>query len=221
MARFSTFARDLQLATAGIAPENLNRELAKFAKDELAKAIAAGEASTIYQQFVNTRGGIVEGAPVDSVEAPGPVVFLFSYWQPIVAFTLAELEKRSPRKSGAYIASHVVMVGSQVLRPDAEIAAGEEVSVVATVPYSRKIESGFQKVSTGEAVFQDVRRKVQSQFGRAVDVKFRMVYIPNGYILKGRFRRGRKEFSRKKLQRDTQAGARMSYPAIVMNMKAG
>ena len=217
MARFETFARDLQLATADLAPEAISRELARFARSSLADVIAAGEASTIYTKYVNGR----EGADEETVVPPGPIVYDFSYWQPILAFTLAELEKRSPRQSGSYIASHVVMVGSQVMRPDAEIAAGEEVSVVATVPYARKIESGFQKVSTGEAVFQDVRRKVQSQFGRAVDVKFRMVYIPNGYILKGRFRRGRKEFSRKKLQRDTQAGARMTYPAIVMNMKAG
>lgn len=217
MARFEAFARDLQLATADLAPEAISRELARFARSSLADVVAAGEASTIYTKYVNGR----EGAEEETVVPPGPIVYDFSYWQPILAFTLAELEKRSPRKTGAYIASHVVMVGSQAIRPDAQIAAGEEVSVVATVPYARKIESGFQRVSTGDAVFQDVRRKVQSQFGRAVDVKFRMVYIPNGYILKGHFRRGYKEFARRKLQSDTQAGARMTYPAIVMNMKAG
>ncbi|KUL94322.1 hypothetical protein DK26_15015 [Bosea sp. WAO] len=216
MARFETFARDLQMATADLAPAAINQELAKFARGALRDAIAGGEASSIYTKYVNGR----EGAEEETVEAPGPIVYDFSYWQPILAFTLAELEKRSPRRSGDYIASHVVMAGSQVMRADAEIAAGEEVSVVATVPYARKIESGFQRVSTGEAVFQDVRRKVQSQFGRAVDVRFRMVYIPNGYVLKGRFRRGYKPFARTKLQRDTQAGARTTYPAIVMNMKA-
>ncbi|HEV7337022.1 MAG TPA: hypothetical protein VGO06_13705 [Bosea sp. (in: a-proteobacteria)] len=216
MARFETFARDLQMATADLDPAVINRELAKYARASLRDAIAGGEASSVYTKYVNGR----EGAEEETVEVPGPIVYDFSYWQPILAFALAELEKRSPRKTGDYIASHVVMVGSQVMRPDAEISAMEEVSVVATVPYARKIESGFQRVSTGEAVFQDVRRKVQSQFGRAVDVRFRMVYIPNGYILKGRFRRGRKQFSRTKLQRDTQAGARMTYPAIVMSMKA-
>ncbi len=214
--RFETFARDIQLATAGIAPEAINRELAKFAKDELAKAIAGGEASSIYTRYVNG----VEGASEDSVETPGPIVYDFSYWQPILAFTLAELEKRSPRKTGAYLAGHAVMIGSQVVRPDAEIAAGEEVTVVATVPYARKIETGFQKVSTGDAVFQDVRKKVMRQFGKAVDVRFRMVMIPGGYILKGRFRRGYKQFARTKLRGDTIAGARMTYPALVMNMKA-
>lgn len=215
MARFETFARDLKLATADMAPEAISRELARFARSSLADVIAAGEASTIYTKYVNGR----EGANEETVVPPGPIVYDFSYWQPILAFTLAELEKRSPRKSGDYIASHVVMVGSQVLRPDAEIAAGEEVSVVATVPYARKIESGFQRVSTGDAVFQDVRRKVQSQFGRAVDVRFRMILISNGYILKGRFRRGYKPFARRKIQRDTQAGSRMTYPAITMRMK--
>jgi len=215
MARFETFARDLQLATADLAPNVIGRELAKLARSSLADAIAAGEASTIYTKYVNGR----DGAEEESVVLPGPIVYDFSYWQPIIAFTLAELEKRSPRKSGDYIASHVVMVGSQVLRPDAEIAAGEEVSFVATVPYARKIESGFQRVSTGDAVFQDVRRRVQAQFGRVVDVRFRMVLIANGYVLKGRFRRGYKPFARRKIRRDTEAGARMTYPAIIMRMK--
>ena len=216
MARFSTFARDLQMATAGIAPENLNRELAKFAKDELAKAIAAGEASSIYTRFVNGK----EGASEESVEAPGPIVYDFSYWGPILKFALDYLEKRSPRKSGDYIRSHVVMVGSQMMRPDAEFAAHEEISIVATVPYSRKIEAGHMRMSVPSGVFQDARKAVQSQFGRVIDVRFRMVLIPGGYTLKGVFRRGYKPFARTKLRADTAAGARMTYPALVMAMKA-
>lgn len=214
--RFSTFERDLQMATAGMAPEAINRELAAFAKRALADAIASGEASPIYTQYINGR----EGAPIDSVIAPGPALFVFSYWQPIIKFALDYLEKRSPKKSGDYIKSHVVMVGSQVMRPDAEFAAGEEISIVATVPYSRKIEAGHMRMSVPSGVFQDARKAVQSQFGRVIDVRFRMVLIPGGYTLKGVFRRGYKPFARKKLKADTQAGARLTYPALVMNMKA-
>lgn len=216
MARFKTFARDLQLATADLTPDAINRELAKFARQSLREVIDGGEASSVYTKYVNGR----EGAEEETVDArSGGILYEFSYWQPILSFTLTELKKRSPRRSGAYVASHVVMVGSQVMRPEAEIVVGEEVSVVATVPYARKIETGHQRVSTGEAVFQDVRRKVQAQFGRAVEVQFRMVMVPNGYVLKGHFRRGHKQFSRQKLRRDTSAGARMTYPAIVMRMK--
>lgn len=213
--RFETFAKDLQLATADLAPEKINGELAKFARRSLAEEISAGNASTIYTKFVNGR----EGAEEETVQVPGAIVYEFSYWGPIISFALAALEKRSPKKTGAYIKSHVVMIGSQVISPTAEIAAGEEVAIVATVPYSRKIEVGGMRMSVPDGVFQDVRRLVQSQFGRAVEVRFKMITIPGGYVLKGRFRRGYKPFARRKIRPDTAAGAIMTYPSLQMRMK--
>jgi hypothetical protein len=75
-------------------------------------------------------------------------------------------------------------------------------------------------MSVPDGVYLDITRKVQSQFGRMVKVRFRMILIPNGYILKGRFSRGYKPGARRKLAKDTQAGARMTYPAMVMSMGA-
>lgn len=215
MARFTTFARDLQLATAGMQPAAINRALAQFAKDELAKAIAGGEASSIFTRYVNGR----EGAAEDSVEAPGPIVYDFSYWQPIIAFALDFLQKRSPVLTGRYQSTHVVMLGSQVVSPTAEIGAGEEVQIVNTQPYARKIEVGHMLMSMPDGVYQDALRAVRSQFGRVIDVRFRMVLIPGGYTLKGVFRRGYKPGARTKLKRDTQAGARMTYPSLQMRMR--
>lgn len=216
MARFETFAKDLQLATADLRPEVINRELARFAKEELAKAIDGGEASTIYTRYVGGR----EGAPEESVRVPEAIVYDFSYWQPIIAFTLEALRKRSPVLSGRYQNTHVVMLGSQVVAPDVEISAGEEVAIVNTQPYARVLEVGNVRVrDPGDAIYQATRRVVQAQYGKVVDIRFRMVTIPNGYRLKGRFRRGWKQFARTKLRPDAAAGAAMTYPALVMNMR--
>jgi hypothetical protein len=207
-------ARDVELATVDLQPENLARELARFARSELANVIASGQASSIYQKFVNGR----EGAQEETVEPPGPILYEFSYWQPIIEFAMQFLDRRSPKLKGDYAASHRVMIGSQFISPDTQISAGEEVTIVATVPYSRKIEVGFMKMSVPDGVYEDAARAVGSQFRGMVKVKFRMILIPNGYILKGRFRRGYKPGARRKLARDTQAGARMTYPALVMAM---
>lgn len=206
--------RDVSLATAGIAPENIARELAAFARAELKRVIAGGEASTNYQTFVNG----TEGASEDSVRPPGPILYRFSYWQPVIRFALQELQRRSPVRSGRYQATHVVMLGSQVVAPDVDIAAGEEVRIINTVPYARKIEVGHMKMSVPDGVYQDVLRKVQSQFRGMIKVQFQMVMIPNGYVLKGVFKRGYKPGARRKLAKDTQAGAQMTYPALVMKM---
>ncbi|MCU0731651.1 MAG: hypothetical protein MUE84_08690 [Hyphomonas sp.] len=206
--------RDVRLATAAIAPENIRKELARFARRELANVIASGEASPIYTKFVNGR----EGAEEETVEPPGPILYEFSYWRPIIEFVLQFLERRSPVDTGRYQSSHKVMLGSQFIEADTTISAGEEVTVVATVPYSRKIEVGFMRMSVPDGVYQDAMRAVQSQFRGMIRVKFEMIMIPNGYILKGRFRRGYKPNARRKLARDTQAGARMTYPALRMTM---
>lgn len=216
MARFETFAKDLQLATADLQPDVINRELAKFAREELAKAIDSKEGSSIYTRYVGGR----EGAPEESVRVPEAILYQFSWWQPILAFTLEALRKRSPVLTGRYQNSHVVMIGSQVVSPEAEIAAGEEVMVVATVPYARVLEVGNVKVrAPGDAIYQSTRQVVHRQFGKAVDIRFRMVTIPGGYRLKGRFRRGYKQFARTKIRPDTAAGATMTYPALIMSMR--
>ncbi len=215
---FTLTRRDVQLATEGISPENINRELAQFAKLELAKAIDGGEASPIYDRYVNGR----HGAPEESVQAPGPILYVFSYWKPIIEFALDFLRKRSPVLTGKYQGSHVVMVGSQILRPDAEIGAGETVHIVATVPYARKIEVGHMRMSVPDGVYADAGRAVKQRFGGrngAVIVRNRNIEIPGGYILKGVFTRGYKPGARKKLGKDVAAGTRMTYPALELRMR--
>lgn len=218
MAKFQTFAKDIQMATAGLAPEAVSAELARFAVKERDGFIKRGEASPTFETYVNG----VQGAAEASVKAPGPILYVFSYWEPILAFAKEALARRSPRLTGAYVDSQVVMVGGQVLQPGAPIAADEEVMLIPTVPYARKIEMGHMEMSVPRFVVYDAATAVARRFGGAkgpLKVDMRMVHIPNGYILKGVFRRGIRPHSRRGLKRDTQAGARMTYPAIVMWMK--
>ena len=213
--RFEMTDRDVRLATADISPENIGKELARFARSELSEAIINGEASPTYDKFVNGR----EGAEEETVVPPGPILYVFSYWEPIIEFALAYLNKRSPVLTGRYQGSHVVMIGSQVVSPSTQISSDEEVIIVNTQPYSRKIEVGHMRMSMPDGVYEDARAAVQRQFGRALQVRVKQILLPNGYILKGRFTKGYKKFARTKLKRDTEAGARMTYPALVMTMR--
>lgn len=216
--KFRTFDQDIRMATAGIAPERIAAELARFAKSERDRLIADRQASPMFDTFVNG----VRGAAEEAVKPPGPIVYVFSYWQPVIEFTLAALRRRGPRLSGDYEASHMVMIGGQVIRPDTPISADEEVTIVATVPYARKIEVGHMRMSVERGVYQDVAQMVRSRFGGttgAFDARYRPIEIPGGYILKGRFTRGFRKHARRDLKRDTRAGARMTYPAIIMSMK--
>jgi hypothetical protein len=215
MARFETFAQDLKLATQGLAPESIERELAQFAKRELAQAISSGSGRSVYERFVNGRRGAVE----EQVIAPGPILYVFSWWPEIIRFGLESLIARSPEKSGDFKRGWFVMVNDAVVSDYDTIPVDATVTLTNRQPYSRKIEVGHMRMSVPHGVAEDVRGMVSRQYGAIVSVQKKMILLPNGYVLKGRFRRGYREHARAGLQKDTQRGQPVTYPALVMSVK--
>jgi hypothetical protein len=215
VARISTFAKDLQLATAGISSGAVAPALAAFARRELAAAIQSGEGSERYNKFVNGREGVAE----ETVIAPGPIVYLFSWWREILEFALQSLVERSPDKSGRYKRSWFVMTSGGRVKSFDDIPIGATVTLSNDQPYSRKIDVGHMQMSVPPGVIEDVRKMVMGKFGNMVTAKRTMIPLPGGYVLKGHFRRGYRQFARKKLRRDTQAGSQMLYPALVLSIR--
>lgn len=217
MARISTFAKDLQLATAGIAPESIAKELAAYARRELSKSIQVGEGSERYDRYVNGNLGAAE----ETVVPPGPILYVFHWWREIIEFALQSAVERSPDASGRYKQSWFVMTTGGVIKSFDEIPINSTVILTNNQPYSRKIDVGHMQMSVLPGVVEDVKKMVMSKFGNFVDAKRTMIPLPGGYILKGRFKRGYRPFARTKLRQDTAAGAQMTYPALVLSMKAG
>lgn len=236
MARFQAFDREIKFVTEGISQEAITRELAQFARRELKKAISEG-ASPVYDLYVN-------GRPASSefeVDAPGPIVYEFALWEPVITLALSELQKRAPHKSGRFRNSFIVIVDGVVVSPMADIPARSEVIITNFQPYVRKAEGGVLGVPRRQ-IFDGTKRVLASRFGNegrntpaAFRFETRWLNIASGvhpdipYILKGRqrviaakashkssaFRAGRASLSRRK---DLEAGQAITYPAIVMNM---
>lgn len=215
MPRISTFAKDLQLATAGIAPENIGKELAAFARSELANAIQEGEGSERYERYVNGRLGAQE----ETVVPPGPILYVFHWWREIVEFVLQTAVERSPEKSGDYKKSWFIMTPGGVVKSFDDIPINSTVVLTNNRPYARKIDVGHMRMTVPPGIVEDVRKAVMARFGNFVIAKRTMIPLPGGYVLKGRFRRGYRPFARTKLRSDTMAGAQMTYPALVLSMK--
>lgn len=216
MARLETFDRDIQVATAGLSQQAISAALAAFAKAELARLIASGEGTASYDRFVNGNAG----APEESVIPPGPILYVFRRWRQVIEFALADLEKRSPVKSGDYKFAHIPMLGGVPITNLDDVPADAEVQITNVMPYARKIEVGHMHMSVPPGVYEASRQAVQRQFGNIVDVSMRMVQLANGYVLKGHFHQGVGRFARTKLRRDTAAGQPVTYPALVMKMRA-
>lgn len=218
MGTLNTFAADLRLATADIEPVAVGAALARFALEQLAEAIASGEASPTYDRYVNGRLGVPEFA----VEPPGPILYLFAGWEEVIPWTIARLVQRSPDLRGRYKAGHTAFVDWKPVVDPATVPREATVTITSPVDYVRKIEVGGQRMKVRPHIYEDVYAAVRRRFGGPsgfLDVRFLYQTIPGGYVLKGRYRRGPADFARKGLRPDTRAGEPLTYPCIEMRMR--
>lgn len=205
---FEHFDRELRVALAGTEPEEMRRELAAFARASLAELIASRAAPAEYARFVNGRAGAAE----ETVQLPGPIVYVFTNWRLAVETALAELVRRVPRKTGRYSRSFLVVVGGREVTDFDAIPPGGEVVIVNSQPYTRKMEVG-ENGEAGDRHFDLARGAFNRRFSGAFKASVQFLNVSAGlrpdmpYILK---RGGR---SRRK---DRQAGQPISYPALIL-----
>lgn len=209
------FTKNLRLATAGIEPNEIAAQLAALAKTSLSEVIQSGEGSPLYDRYVNGR----YDADESTVVPPGPILYDFHWWSEIIEFALATLEARSPVKTGKFKASWQVTVNNEQIEDYSEISIGSTVMIVNVQPYARKIEVGHMHMSLPSGVAEDAVLIVRRHFGNVAEIRKTMTTISGGYILKGFFTKGVRQFARTKLRRDTTAGAEMTYPAISINLR--
>lgn len=215
MARLQSLARDLQLATAGIAPDKIATALAAFARTELAKTIADGTGSPNYDRFVNGR----PGADEDSVVPPGPIVYVFNWWGDVVTFALQVLIDLSPEESGDYKHSWIIRADGQPVTDPKSINVASIVEITNDSDYHRSIVVGHKKYRLGHQNIEATRQKVNSVYGNMITARSTMIQLPGGYVLKGRFRRGHRKYARRKLRADVGAGTAMTYPTLQLSIK--
>lgn len=230
MATFETFGREITLATQGLTGDAVAKLLAKFARAELAKVIASGAGSESYTRYVNGREGAVE----ESVVPPGPILYVFSNWSLIVNDALEQLVKLSPRKSGAFARSFIVIVGGKAVTDFSQIPHDAEVIITNAQPYVRKINlqsaggtSGGRTlgVTAAPTLFERARKSLISRFGsKFVIAKVRYLDIPAGihpqipYILKGGMQAARLATKGGPRTRRAKGGDALTYPSLVLNM---
>lgn len=209
MPGFETFDRDIKLATRDLDQGAVNKALAAFARSELHKVISSGQASTTYDRYVNGR----RGASEDAVQAPGPILYEFANWPLVIRAALAELAKRSPRRTGRYASGFLVLANNAVVRNFSDIKPEDEVVIFNVRPYTRRIEAGANR-SSGKRHFDQTRRVLANRFRGAFAFQTQYLEMPRGihsdvpYVL--RHAQGRRK--------DRQAGSPITYPSIVMKL---
>lgn len=208
MAGLENFDRELRVALAGMDVETQRRELAAFARASVAELVTSGQATADYERFVNGRAG----APEESVELPGPIVYVFTNWRLVVEAALEELERRAPRKTGRYSRSFLVVSGGSEVTDYSTIPPGAEVVILNSQPYTRKLEVGAAGAA-GARHFDLARGGFNRRFAGAFRAQVQFLNVSPGlrpgmpYILKRGGRSRRKE---------RQAGQAITYPALAL-----
>jgi hypothetical protein len=225
------FERELKVALQG-SLEQMNAELAAYAKSELRRVISEGIASPIYDRYVNG----VAGAAEESVRIPNGILYTFSNWPLFINATLAELKKRSPRVSGRYANSFIVIVNDQIVADFAAIPATAEVIITNFQPYVRRLEAGRKDNGRKRRIIDSARSVMANRYRGAFRFQTLYLDIAGGvhpgipYILKGgaplqeaaqnnrssAFRAGRRFLTRRK---DRQPGMPITYPSIVISLE--
>lgn len=232
MAGLEAFDQELRLATASLDPDEVRGALAAFARKSLADVIQEGRGSPRHERFVNGRRGAME----ETVQLPGPIVYEFSLWEPIITFALDELQRRSPVKSGKFRKSFIVMASQKIVTDFDAIGPDEEVIITNFQPYIRKAEGGMLGVPR-YSIFDGTKRSLARRFGNdgrnsaAFRFDTRWLNIGSGvhpeipYVLKGGYARSRARWLRNPSKnrtplhrrKDRDSGTPISYPAIIIN----
>jgi hypothetical protein len=180
MAITRTFARDLQVATAGLAPDEISKLLAQTAREALDDAQTAGEFPQRYITSVNGR----VGGDIDQVEPPGPIVFTAIWWPEIIEAGLTFAEQRSPVRSGRYKSSWFVMVNGSRTDNFAAVPLDAEVIITNDQPYSRKIEVGAQRVNVPPGIVEDTISMLRRTFGDLISARRQFINLVGAYQLR-------------------------------------
>lgn len=184
------FVNQLQVDTARLNAEQSTALLARVARGERDRVIGEAKSRSgfapAYRQVVDGQ----EGAVLEAVRPDGVILFAWQYLAEIAQDTLEALRNRSPRDSGRYIAGLIMLVDDQEAGADAVTAETRDVKIVATAPYSRRLEVGKRR--DGSAFVQQVAPHIVEEtaivarklFGTLVSISFGYVDLSSAYALR-------------------------------------
>ena len=213
---FSAFERDVAAFAPSLDPDEMSRELAAFAREEVAKVIAEGIASPTYVRSVDgIRGAVEESVKGDGT---GVILYEFSYLDEIAVWALNFCQASSPVLSGSYKESWFVTVNGAQWSLDQQVPPGAEVMVTNDQPYHRKVETGHMKMSVPPGIVERCAQQINNRFGNVVLAQVRFISLQGEYVLKGKGTR-RRANGRRRQGKDQRAGRTLTYPAVVINMR--
>lgn len=171
--RIQTVGKDISvLVYEALSPKAQSKAVADFSREKLKEAQqqnrrALGRVPE-HDTFVDGR----PEAPLESVKPGGVIVFEFELVTDLLAWIADQLEKHSPRRSGAFAASHSLFADGVEVDPRKPPPAEEYVFISTDGPgKARALEQGHSRQAPN-GVYEVVATLAQRRFGNQASVHF-------------------------------------------------
>jgi hypothetical protein len=149
------------------------------------------------------------GAPIEAAERQ--VIIEYGYLREVAQETLRALVARSPRRSGTYARSFVILVGgAEVDTLEAIRHDTAEIVILNTSPYARRLEVGRRAdgrpfvIQVKPRIVEETAILARSRFGNMAKLSFGYFDLASGYTLRRSAGRAR----------GRRSGAAIRYPGI-------
>ncbi|RAI44708.1 hypothetical protein [Rhodoplanes roseus] len=166
-------SRDVELILRDdLSPNARSAAIAEVARAELKAAEDKNRAALgripSHQTFVDGRAG----AALESINPDrGTIVFEFDLLIDVFGWIADALVKHSPKLTGRYAASHILLADGVEVRSGEQAPDAAEYAFVNAQPYARKIERGLSNQAP-DGVYQVVAMLAARRFGNVAKVRF-------------------------------------------------
>lgn len=211
---FRGFINNLTVNVAGLTDEAAVATMVRTAYSAKARVLGGTPKPSGYRQIVDQ----VEGAPIEGVRPDGVIVFSWQYLGFVVRDIYDALVARSPVVSGNYVHSIEVVADGQPASPDDDFSDVKQIMLIATAPYSRKLEVALRRdgrpfvVRVPPHIVEDTRDMAVRLYGDLADIQFNYVEISDPYEL---------QTTASHRKRHGKTVTHMEYPAIIIEPRQG
>lgn len=173
----------------GLTGPAASQAFARFASAQIAEVDQLNTSSAGRRVPYET---FVDGRASDNLKSVKPNGIIVAEWQlgsDVVAWIYAALREQAPNLSGEYRKSITIFADNSAVSGPGETAAAEEVAIMATVPYARKLEgiagAKYMSKQAPEGVFKAVYAIARQRFGNIAKIEYKMRAVAGNSAISG------------------------------------
>ncbi|MBK5958115.1 hypothetical protein CCR97_08275 [Rhodoplanes elegans] len=171
-AKIEALDRDVELIIqSDLSPAARSRVLAQFAREQIGIASEQNRRALGSVPPFTTFVDGSESAALDRVRPDGVISVEYELFVDVLRFIADELVKTSPKLTGRYSKSHILMADGDEIELTDDLPDAAEFAFVSTMPYSRKLEKGLSRQAP-DGIYEVLAAKAKRRFSNIATIRF-------------------------------------------------